>query len=692
MAYRKKNSNSKPQKRGFTLVEMLIVAPIVILVIGIFVSLIVTMTGSVLASRGENTLSYSINDAMTRIDQDVKASAGFLSTNSITLTTGQGIDNGTAIFENATGSGATNPELILNSYATDQNPLTPTRNIIDAANSPYACGTQYVSQNQTLMTNVVYFVQNGSLWRRVIMPSNYAAGGCATPWQKPTCTPGYSAAFCKTNDQDLVDGVTAFSVTYWTNSVPPTQVTTASDYTQTDSTRQTAMLTANSVYVTITAAKTLSGRSVSQSGSVRSTGVQVPTMLTQPTSQTVTSGNNATFTTVAFGTNMTEKWEQSVDNGVTWTAVSGATSPVLTVTSVAGTQDGTLYHVIYTNSYGQVTSSPARLTVNSSGWTALTFQNSWANYSGSYASGAYLKTSSGIVMLNGMLTRTGSPVAGEVIATLPPGYRPSVPLVFGICTSASVAGRVDVYPNGNILFEYGSATWLSLQNINFVADTGRYVSTPITQFYNGWVNYGTSGWGNVSYVVDSMGRVDLQGLLAVPTSGLTNYERIYDLPANLLPSGFMYLPSVTAGGAFASYAIQPSLGSSAVVYRMTGSSYLPTNTIYYPAVTTPTPTWTTLTFSNSWVAYGGAYSTPQYTKASDGMVSLKGLIKSGTMTSDTVIATLPAGYRPALREVFLGYSDGGVARFDVEPSGNITYEAGGNGWFSLDGASFYADQ
>jgi len=58
------------------------------------------------------------------------------------------------------------------------------------------------------------------------------------------------------------------------------------------------------------------------------------------------------------------------------------------------------------------------------------------------------------------------------------------------------------------------------------------------------------------------------------------------------------------------------------------------------------------------------------------------------MTSDTAIATLPAGYRPALREVFEGYSDTGVARFDVLPTGAINYEAGDNGWFSLDGANF----
>lgn len=696
MAY--KNTHTK--NRGFTLVEMLIIAPIVILVIGIFVSAVISMTGAVLQSRGENALAYNINDALTRIDQDVKSGAGFLSVDNFTPIAGQGPNNdsdGTS-FENAT---STSSALIINSYATDQNPLTPTRNIINNANLPYACSSPSVNQNSNLMTNIVYFVNSGTLWRRVIMPNNYAAVGCATPWQKPTCTPGYNSVtypFCAANDQRLVNGVTAFNVTYWNNSVPPTQITVASDYTQLDAARQTAMQTAASVNVTITAANTLDGKNVTQTGSIRSLGIQAPTMLTQPIPAVVTVGNPATFTTAANGANMTIKWEQSTDNGITWTTISGATSSQLTINSVVSTSDGYLYHVIYTNSYGQVTSSPARLTVNDTRgvWNALTLQNSWGYYGTPYNTAGYMKTSAGVVLLKGMISG-GTATNGTILATLPVGYRPMIPLLFGTSTSSNVSGRIDVYPNGNIVIIAGSSSWISLDNIRFIADTGRYTSTPITQFYNGWTNYGypvgtsyggNGGWGNASYIVDSVGRVSLQGLLTPPATGRSSGARIFDLPSTLLPSNYMFIPGNGGGTGFAAIGINPALGSSAIVDQNLGTSYLTINAMYNPA---SVGSWTTLTFQNSWAYYGGNLSTPQYTKASDGLVTVKGMVSGGTTTAGTIIATLPSGYRPAGELLLAGYSNGAYARVDINTSGNILFEAGSNVWFSLDGITFYAD-
>ena len=49
-----KNNNRATKSFGFTVVELLVIAPIVILTIGAFVATIVNMTGEVLASRGAN--------------------------------------------------------------------------------------------------------------------------------------------------------------------------------------------------------------------------------------------------------------------------------------------------------------------------------------------------------------------------------------------------------------------------------------------------------------------------------------------------------------------------------------------------------------------------------------------------------------------------------------------------------------
>jgi len=276
--YKLSFDNLRNVKHGFTLVEMLIIAPIVILVIGVFFSAIISMTGGVLAARGTNSLAYNIQDALNRIDTDVKSSGGYLATNSITLTSPQGYNNDTTNFHNADPTSGT--MLILNTYATTANPLSSTRSYVYTANQPNACNSSLISQNPPVMMNIVYFIKtvNGisSLWRRVLAPSNYTTVGCvngsiAPPWQQPTCATGYAAGFCMTNDQELVDGVQAsgFTVNYYTSASPTTPIANASNNTPSDSTRQTALQTANSINATIQATQTIAGHSISQSGTIR---------------------------------------------------------------------------------------------------------------------------------------------------------------------------------------------------------------------------------------------------------------------------------------------------------------------------------------------------------------------------------------------------------------------------------------
>lgn len=294
-----------------------------------------------------------------------------------------------------------------------------------------------------------------------------------------------------------------------------------------------------------------------------------------------------------------------------------------------------------------------------------------------------MKTSSGVVLLKGLIARTGTPAASETIAVLPPAYRPSAPLLFGTSTGSNVSGCLYVMTDGSILFCSGSGSWMSLENIHFIADTSRYNSKPVNIFMNGWSNYG-GGWGQASYVVDSIGRVNIQGLLTPGTRG--DNVGIFDLPSNLRPSNYMHVPEYGVG--FAAMGIGVGLGAPAINDKSLGSGFLTINAMYYPA---GVGSWSDLSFQNGWSFYGGGFSTPQYTKAADGLVSLKGLIKNGTMTAGLPIATLPSGFRPAGRILFASYATNAYARVDIDPSGQIQYEAGSNAYLSLDGLTFYAD-
>ena len=62
--------------------------------------------------------------------------------------------------------------------------------------------------------------------------------------------------------------------------------------------------------------------------------------------------------------------------------------------------------------------------------------------------------------------------------------------------------------------------------------------------------------------------------------------------------------------------------------------------------------WRAVTFQNSWGNFGGAYHNGSY-KKENGIVYLRGLLSGGT-TGGAVMFTLPAGYRSAGDQIFVG--------------------------------------
>lgn len=95
------------------------------------------------------------------------------------------------------------------------------------------------------------------------------------------------------------------------------------------------------------------------------------------------------------------------------------------------------------------------------------------------------------------------------------------------------------------------------------------------------------------------------------------------------------------------------------------------------------------TLQNSWTNYGAAYQGAGYWKDKCGVVHLCGLIKGGTTTAETVIFTLPVGYRPAVSEKFFAVSMNAICIIDVYGTGNVAIKTGADAsWLSLSGISF----
>jgi hypothetical protein len=84
-----------------------------------------------------------------------------------------------------------------------------------------------------------------------------------------------------------------------------------------------------------------------------------PSITAQPTNQTVTAGQTATFNVTATGTSpLSYQWQK---NGA---AISGATSSSYTTPATTSADNGAQFTVTVTNSVGSVTSTAATLTVN----------------------------------------------------------------------------------------------------------------------------------------------------------------------------------------------------------------------------------------------------------------------------------------------------------------------------------------
>lgn len=99
--------------------------------------------------------------------------------------------------------------------------------------------------------------------------------------------------------------------------------------------------------------------------------------------------------------------------------------------------------------------------------------------------------------------------------------------------------------------------------------------------------------------------------------------------------------------------------------------------------------WTAPALQNGWVNVGAPYNLAGYRLAGN-WVELRGAIKNGTITSGTLLFTLPAGYRPLNSNVPMGYaSASGTWTVIIASTGAVTANAGAiaaGSW--LDGMRF----
>lgn len=693
---------------------MLVIAPIMILTITGLIALMVNLVGDVLMTSARGTQVYQTQDALNKIEDDIQISTKFLSSYAPSKSP-QGKDDNLGEFLSSQG------DLIINQYTTDKNPIDPDRTIVYYANQPQACNSSEIYQNQPFYSKIIYFVKEEggtkNLWRRtVLLDYNTSTGSpnadtlCAQPWQRRTCSPGYTNnSVCKGTDELMVSGIESMAVSYYTDT----------DYQTPTSNPDIA----SSIKVELKTTRKAAGENVNTTLVARATKLNQTTREPSAPGETIniiptTPAGTSTLTGTTF----------------TWSAIPSASSYNIR-TRVSGgnwsgisNQTSTSYPVYTTNSYttGVDLLPVAKVIsievtpVNAVGagaptyydhqmpiWERCQLQGSWVSYGGAHDGVFYTKTPSGLVVFKGIARDGATGTTSIPLCQMPQGVRPPSYLMHTALANQGygVPQRMDIYSGGMIYGYNVPVGMISTYNLNYLASDAPITWINPAVSLNGWTNYG-SPWQSFQYGTDTAGRINARGLVRPGTS--TDGTAIVGMGSTNRPgpnSGeYLHLPGMSAtsltgwdnytrpfdgiGVDKYGYIVSKGLGTT---------GYSAINALYYPNNTSANSGWTNLTMSNAWVPYGGGFAIPQYKKGSDGVVTLKGLVKNTVFTSTcppgNVIAVLPAKFRPEAGKtyVYLTYSAARWGRVDINSSGQIICRSATGTWTALEGIHFVAE-
>lgn len=304
----------------------------------------------------------------------------------------------------------------------------------------------------------------------------------------------------------------------------------------------------------------------------------------------------------------------------------------------------------------------------------------------------YRRDGSGCVFLEGLLSNVGA--SGTPLFTLPVGFRPQYREIFVTPGNNSLVVMTEVYPNGDVICAGGTdLNYYSFNGITFMADDALTVPWVNLTLGSGWVNYDTTNYGPASYCIDSVGDIHFRGLVKSGTTGTT----MFTLPTGAHQTDFTQMyPLATAGvNGLCRLDIHADGSSGVTNYSAGGSNaWVSLNGI---VLSNPMGVWNvTLPLSNGWVRFDTTWPPPQMSINRNGVVSMRALLRSGSLGTMVAANSIPTRLRPTYQSIFLSSAspDGAGARIDVVQDGAINQQqfmnSGNNGWVSWNARWFIA--
>ena len=658
-------SKASKTSPAFTLVELMVAIPMVIVVLGIIIGLMIALVGNVITSNAKNQMIYDVQTALNQIEQDAFLSTSFV--NTYTAPSPQ-MKNDTSGIYDATPAAGVTPDIVFNQLGTTKNPMDPDRGIVYYAR-PNSCDVDKQAANDPFFLKVAYFVRSGVLYKRTIVPLHNTNTGspngdtvCDDPWQRGSCTEGYAANVrCETKDTKLLEGVDSLNVTYFNKATPGTAVSDAGN--------------ADSIRATITLQRKSAGDTHSYSGGVSATRTNsLPTATAVPGTPVISlSGDyppgGAVFTWRPVPNASSYDVRYSVNNGASWSAIKSipATQTELKYDTVEATGTENIFggetvrvSVTAKNELG-TRSSEATFAIPV--WKPCDPAAPVTTYGGGFAQPAYTYTQAKVVLLKGLVRNASGSNTG--ICSIPKEYAPSHHYIFRGYTS-TYPSYTEVYPSGEVKATNANNGWHTLDGIAFLPKNTSYTWQNFTM-QSGWCAWAT-GYVHPRYAIDSVGRFHIDAMIGC-NGTKTDNTVMATAPIATISLPYQHLAAASSGtstgtGTINTAGLRSNGANLEILTKGNNVDWLSVHTMAYQT----TAPWANMSYSPGFSTRSG-FPAAQYIIGSDGIVMLRGLININTaVTARVPVASLPHTACPSETLIIPVNSHNATGTLTVSPS------------------------
>ncbi len=263
------------KQRGFTIIEVAIVAPMLILIVLGILALLINLVTDNAVQIARNSLIGETRSAFSAIENDVASSSTFIPS-SLPSNFTDGSPRPTSFTYKSDGTTTNNVSssnlkgIFLQGYnqVLDPDPSNTSKTRTIPAykqNGDPTCSNINTDLGNAMPIAVMYWVEKGDLYRRTIIDKDTPTTAiCGTPLVKQSCPEDAAqVAPCTVIDTKLMSNVTKFQIDYY---LTPSSTTPMNAYIASPS---PTIDQARSIQVTVEATKQAAGQSVNYSSSLR---------------------------------------------------------------------------------------------------------------------------------------------------------------------------------------------------------------------------------------------------------------------------------------------------------------------------------------------------------------------------------------------------------------------------------------